>query len=202
MYITELEKLKGGRILVRTEEGIRFPLYRKEVDLYGLEPETELPEALYTQICEEVLKTRARKRVLYLLQRSDRTEAELRRKLSRDGYPEELIQQAIAYADSYHYIDDFRYACNYIRYSGGSKNRRQLQIFLQQKGVDPETMARAFDEAYSDNEEALAGKALAKRGYDPGTADEAERRKQYAYLARKGYSDSVISKVLKEDADF
>lgn len=201
MFITRFEKLRGGRILVITEEGIRFPLYRKEIEAYGLQEEQELSADLYEQICREVLRTRAKKRTMYLLQRTDRTRGELRTKLSQDGYPKEIIDEALDYVASYHYVDDFRYACNYIGCSMESVNRAQMLIYLQRKDVDAEIIERAFAEVYRDHEEVLARKALHKRGYDAQKADGQQRQKQYGYLLRKGFAPSVIQKALRGDAD-
>ena len=56
---------------------------------------------------------RARHRALHILERSDRTEQELRAKLERN-YRAEAVEDAISYVKQYHYLDDRRYAVNYL----------------------------------------------------------------------------------------
>ena len=57
---------------------------------------------------------RAKHRALYLLERCDRTEQELRTKLSR-SYEPEIVEEAIRYVKQYGYIDDKRYAATFWR---------------------------------------------------------------------------------------
>ena len=120
MIVSELKSQKGGRITVVLDNGLKFPLYRREIQQYGLAPGEEIPEEVWEQIKAEILIKRARKRLLYLLQRADQTEKQLRDRLARDGYPEDVADDAIAYVESYHYIDDFRYACTYDGGYGGT----------------------------------------------------------------------------------
>lgn len=82
----------------------------------------------------------------------DRTEQGLYRKLAESEYPEELILDAIEYVKKYHYIDDMRYARNYISYRQGSKSRRRLQQELMQKGVPKEITEQALEEIYENND--------------------------------------------------
>ena len=46
---------------------------------------------------KEILEKRAKLRALHLLERMDRTEAELRSKLKLDMYPEDIIETVIQY---------------------------------------------------------------------------------------------------------
>ncbi len=94
----------------------------------------------------------AKKRALALLEKMDRTEQGLYRKLAESEYPEELILDAIEYVKKYHYIDDMRYARNYISYRQGSKSRRRLQQELMQKGVPKEITEQALEEIYENND--------------------------------------------------
>ena len=70
--------------------------------------------------------TRAKRRALYILERCDRTEQELRTKLSRN-YEPETVEEAIRYVKQYDYIDDKRYAINYLKSRCQVKSRRQVE---------------------------------------------------------------------------
>lgn len=197
MHITAIESMrKNGRVRVVTDSGIRFPLYGKEVRQYGLMEGMELSEDLYRQIREETLVKRAEKRLLYLLQSQDRTEWQLRQKLAGDGYPQDVTDEAIAYVRSFHYIDDYRYACAYIRYHQNQKTRIQMMMQLRQKGIATDILESAMEESYSVDEETLAARLLQKRGYDAQEADEKEKRRTYHFLARKGFHADTIRHVM------
>ena len=137
-------------------------------------------------------KQRVRKRALHLLEQQDRTESNLREKLSRSSYPEELIDDAVEYVKSYGYIDDERYARRYVRYHGTEKSRRRVYRELIQKGIDRETANLALEECYSGDEGEQIKALLRKRSFDPESADEKERRKTYAFLMRRGFESSQV----------
>lgn len=127
----------------------------------------------------------------------DRTEQGLYRKLAESEYPEELILDAIEYVKKYHYIDDMRYARNYISYRQGSKSRRRLQQELMQKGVPKEITEQALEEIYENNDTEKIAEILKKRHYNPEQPDTKEMQKQYGYLMRRGYKSEDILRVMK-----
>ncbi len=192
MRILEIQKQKKGKLLVRTDEVGTFPVYEKEAAAFHLEEGADLSGSEWERLCREVLAGRAKRRALYLLEQMDRTEAQLRRKLAEGHYPDSLIDEAVEYAKSYHYIDDLRYACTYIRLHQDQKSRQQLRAALRARGVPADLIERAFEEEYEACEGELIERLLAKRGYDPEKADEKERRKIYQYLLRRGFSGSEI----------
>ena len=65
---------------------------------------------------QEVLPKRAKLRAMNLLQGREYTTSQLRTKLQQGYYPPEIIEQAIEYVAGFHYIDDLRYAVDYITY--------------------------------------------------------------------------------------
>ena len=104
----------------------------------------------------------ARKQILRFLERMDRTEAELRTKLADKGYDSEAIDDAVAYAYSYGYINDRRFAENYLRVKSSSKSLRQIRFDLRQKGVDGAIIEELLSEA-GDSDEQLARSLIEKR---------------------------------------
>ncbi len=192
MHIIEIKKEKKGKLLVRTDEVGTFPIYEKEAEAFHLEEGMELPDGDWEKICSEILSKRVKRRALYLLQQMDRTEAQLRRKLTEGRYPEFLVDEAVDYVKSYHYIDDLRYAESYIRLHQQQKSRLELRQALMKRGVPADLIDRAFEEEYEDCEGELIDRLLEKRGYDPGDSDVNEKRKTYQYLLRKGFSASEI----------
>ena len=101
MRILQLQKITQKKYKVVLEDGTSFPLYAGEIRRYRLEEEGEIPDQELAVILDEVVGRRARLRCLNLLKSMDRTEAQLRERLSRDGYPDKIADGAIAYAASY-----------------------------------------------------------------------------------------------------
>ena len=108
MTVTAIEPYGKGRSAVYLNDSFAFVLYKGELSKYGMELGTVVDNKLYEQILNETLFKRARKRGMNLLKSMDRTEADVRRRLSDGGYPPEAVDDAISYLQSYHYIDDKR----------------------------------------------------------------------------------------------
>jgi regulatory protein len=125
---------------------------------------------------------------MYLLEKQDRTESQLRTKLLDKGFSQEACDEAIAYVKSFHYVDDERYACNYVRYRAHSKSRQQLKLDLLKKGVSREIIASALEEEYEGDERAMICEILVKKKFDPETADYKEKNRITAFLLRRGFA--------------
>lgn len=147
------------------------------------------------------LQKRACLRCMHLLEKRDYTEKQLRDKLrtGKTEYPPEVIDAAIEYVKSYRYVDDARYAAQYIESRKSRKSRRQLEQELFQKGVAREVASQAFEEAEPVPEEELIQYWIEKRHYDVRTADLAETRRMYAFLVRKGFQSGIILRALKRE---
>lgn len=199
--ITEVDK-KRVRITLeapvsRQDNTASFVLYKREVKTYGLEEGGELAALVYQEIRDEILVKRAKKRAMHLLEKMDRTESSLRMKLKQNYYGEDIIDEAIAYVKKYGYIDDQRYAGNYVRFQSERKSKTQIKIDLIQKGIDKEMIALAIEEEYKEgNDYKLIERWIEKKRYDKETADLKEKQKIYQFLLRKGFCHDDILYVL------
>lgn len=133
-----------------------------------------------------------------MLEKMDRTEQQLIEKLKTNGYPEECIEDAVAYVKKYHYIDDLRYAEHYIRYHQQKKSRQKLKMDLMQKGVRKDVIEQALEENFESDEMRQIRELLEKRRYDKTDSDEKEKRRTYAFLMRRGYRSSDILSALRD----
>ena len=161
VQVKEVARREKGRVFFRFDNGTEFTLYRSEIR--GL-PQAEstllmtedayLPVSLYEKILTEIVGKRAKKRALFLLERMDRTESQLCEKLRQNGYPEECVAAAVEYVKQYHYIDDLRYAKQYIRYHQQKKSSQRLKMDLMKKGVGREQIEQALAEEFVSDERA------------------------------------------------
>ena len=197
MQIEKISRGKRGKLTIRLEGGLSFPLYEKEAAKYRLEEGGFLADEEWNEICTEILEKRAKRRALYILQRMERTEYQLRQKLQENGYPEEIVQCAIDYVKSFHYVDDYRYACTYIRYHQSEKSRLQIKMKLYERGVPSDLIEAALEEEYSGEEEVLIERLLEKKHYDAETMDQKEKQKIYQYLMRRGFRSEAIRRQMK-----
>lgn len=197
MVIISIEPYKSDRYKVCMEDGTHLILYKGEVRQYHLKEDMELSQALYEELFYEVLGKRAKKRALALLERQDRTEAGLRKKLAEGGYPEPLVEDAVAYVNKYHYIDDRRYAQNYVLYRQQDHSRGRLKQDLIKRGVSAQIAESVLEEVYEQQEDEKIARLLRKKNYDPENTDPKEQRRIYGYLARAGFRSGDILRAMK-----
>lgn len=197
--VSELQKLTGGRYQVRLDDGCSFPLYGRELLAFHIEEDAEVPEAVFTEIMEQLLPKRAKLCALNYLKRMDRTESQLLRKLQTLGYPEEISGAALDYVKQYRYIDDMRYACSYIEYRKESRSLRQLEQDLMQKGISRDVIQEAMMQAELPEEDVQISRWLQKKHYRKDTADQKETERIYRFLLRKGYSSTAVLRMMRAD---
>ena len=157
---------------------------------------------IYREIIDEVLMKRARLRAMHLLQKMDRTEQQLRQKLYEGGFPDEVTEAAIAYVQKFHYVDDRRYAQNYVDSRKTLKSRRQIQQELRQKGISSDTAQSVLGEYEQDEEREAILAWMRKKHYFAETATIEEKKKMYGFLLRKGFQMGDILSCLRMESEY
>ncbi len=195
--ILQLEPLGKGKNRVTFDNGTVCLMYRDEVRNFSIQEGGYVTEEAFEKLLSEVIGKRAKKRAMYILEQRDRTEKQLREKLLSSEYPPSCIEEAIAYVKTFHYLDDYRYACNFVRYSGERMSRGQLRQKLLVKGVPADLAESAIEEEYQADELEQIRKLLQKRSYGTGQNDQKEIRKTYQFLLRRGFKSSDILKAMK-----
>lgn len=145
---------------------------------------------------------RAAEKAMNLLLSQDRTRKELSDRLYRAGFSESAASYAISYVESFGYIDDYRYASNYLSFHKGDRSRKELRYKLMNKGVPTEIISEVFMEYEPEDELSALRRQLMKKLRDR-SLDEMEykdREKVVAYLARKGYAVPMIRRVMQEES--
>ena len=197
MWISQIKDYDKKRKEIILDDGdVHFLLYLGELRARRLQAETELSEAEYRSIVEEILKPRARKRVLYYLKDSDKTRAQILLKLRQGLYPQEVIDDALAFLEAHRFVDDRRYAENYVEELRGKKSKREIMAKLYERGISGAQAREVMEETLGPEDEyeacrkALFGKLGRKAGCFSG--EEQEKRRLFAFLARKGFSYDAI----------
>ena len=128
MEITKVQALTKQKYRIFLDGESAFAVYKGELSRYHLEEGAVLPPEVYEELVNRVLKKRATLRAMHILERTDKTEAQLRRKLEESEYPKEAVESAIAYVTSYGYLDDRRYAEHYIEWKKQGKGKARLKM--------------------------------------------------------------------------
>lgn len=123
---------------------------------------------------------------------------EIEKKLRALDVPPDVAQEAIERAVGYGYVDDAALAGQLARgMRARGYGRRRAEQKLRSRGLAGPLAEEALAEAYGDvDEAALAREALGRRE----VADDADRRRATAYLARRGFSARAAWKAVQEAA--
>lgn len=199
MEITKIQALTKQKYRIFLDGESAFAVYKGELSRYHLEEGAVLPPEVYEELVNRVLKKRATLRAMHILERTDKTEAQLRRKLEESEYPKEAVESAIAYVTSYGYLDDRRYAEHYIEWKKQGKGKARLKMELVQKGISREIIEEVLESAdFGETREMIRQIILKKRKTDI-PMNEKEKQRLYGFLMRKGFSSSDILAVMREE---
>lgn len=202
MIVTEIKPVTRQKFQIELDGQPAFVLYKGELSRYHIQKDEELPQEIYEELVGQVLTKRAKLRAMHLLEKMDRTRAELKKKLEQSGYPTKAVEAALEYVESFHYIDDVRYAARYIEFQKSKKGKARLKMELLQKGISAEIVARALEEAEEqmDTKETIRRMLQSKRKGE-GPLEEKEKQRLYGFFMRKGFSSSEILSVFREISD-
>jgi regulatory protein len=154
--------------------------------------------------CEELHRARvagerpiAMGRALNLLGYRARSEAEIRDRLTRYGYVGETIEGVVLRLQELGYLDDAEFA----RMKAREKARRygpwRVSVELKKSGVGEALTREVVEEEFAGRSEVGEARSAAARRYN-GRGSDAEARRVYGFLVRRGYSAEVCAQVARE----
>ena len=202
--VTEIVEINKKKRRIYINYNSAFSLYVGEIFKYKIKKDLPMDEDIYNEIVNEILPKRAKLRAMNLLKDRDLTEYSLKQKLKEGYYPEDSIRIAIEYVKNYGYIDDRRYAENYVNFKSSTKSRYQIKNILLQKGLDKDLISEVCDEYYENDdnnensEKKLVEKLILKRKIDIMNITREEKSKLLGYLTRRGFQIDLINGVINE----
>lgn len=194
MRIVRLEEATAGRCFVHLEDGTAFPIGRKDSRNLELSEGKELEEEQLQWIYEELVFPRGRNYLICLLADRDYTEKEVTDKLKKAHYPESVIEEILVYGRERHYLDDLRYAQDYIAARKASKSIRQLKYQLSLKGISNGILSQLEEQNSVEDLLPMVERYWEKK---KGTSYE-KSAKTYQYFVRKGYDSSMIRDMIRQ----
>ena len=196
MIITKLDKVGTKQVRLFFDEEKYCLLYYNEVRRLGFHEKDEVAQQEFEEL-NKLLLHRAKLKAMSLLKYQDRTRKELKDRLMRAEFPEFITEGAIAYVESFGYINDEEYVRRYMEYKAGTKSRIQIKMDLRKKGIGTEILERIFDE-YEYEEDDVLEEQVQKRIRQKGSVTKENFQKYYGYFARKGFNSVKIIDLLRK----
>ena len=204
MTVTKIEayggKSKFSKIYADGQYIISLP--PELIERFSVKVGAQIDENELKKMSEAALIRRARERLLYSLDRRLHSEKELREKL-RQNYPPYIIDAAIDELKRLGLVNDEAFARAFAeqRLHINKKGPYAILSELVLKGVGRETAKAVIEELTSEiDNEYEAAVAVAER-YKKELDTPKGKQRLYGALARRGFSYSVVKRVMNEMAD-
>lgn len=214
-YITDIKPGRTKKSIIYVNDLPAFSLYDSEINKLKLKVDERLTDETFTGIVTDILIPRALNRCLLLLKSKEYTSKELKDKLKDGYYPETVISAVMDELIRNRFVNDARYAEQYIAFHSMSKSRTVIEHSLLLKGIDKDTIDSSYEsflEYAPDPEKQLCLKHLESKypknafmqndGFSLSDKEEYMlKNKAKAFLARKGFSFALINEVIAEYFD-
>jgi len=188
----------GGkkRVNVFVDGSFSFAIDGEVAGRVGLEVGQHLSADQIEELTQTSLFQNCLDAALRYLSYRPRSDAEVRQRLRRHGFADDVVSRTITELEQRKLIDDVAFAHFWIdnRLSFSPRSRRLIKLELRQKGVAYQTA----DEVTGDlDDEVSAYEAALKKARVLAALDYGEfRRRLSGYLRRRGFSYEVVSTVV------
>ena len=189
-----VQKRTPNRVNIHLDGEFAFGLAR--IVAAWLRVGQELSEEKIEELQARDAKERAYQQAMLFLSYRARSESEIRRNLRKHEIPEPVIEETIERLRQDGLANDKEFASAWVenRTTFRPRSRRMMALELKQKGLDEEAIQSAMENV---DDEASAYEAAHKRAARfKGLEWNDFRRKLSEFLARRGYSYSVIAPVV------
>ncbi|HEU4964108.1 MAG TPA: regulatory protein RecX [Bacilli bacterium] len=196
--VTALSVQKGNpdRVSLFVDDEFQFGLRREVAYHFGLKKGLDVTPDFLMDVWREEVGYKARDDAATYLMRRARSRQEIARHLGDKGYDETVVANTLDWLDRYGYVDDEDFAKRWVedRLRFRPRGKAMLRWELQQKGVASDDIESALGELVDEQGEVEAAVQLLEKKVgrkQPEWTPEL-KRKLGQFLARKGFSTSVI----------
>ena len=141
---------------------------------------------------------------LKVIEFKDRTEKEIREKLTQKGYDENITEDEIAFLKDYGFINDLRYAQRFVSDAINLKKwgKARIRAELLRKGVDREIIDNAVEDAFMDFDDDRLLKEMQRRFKNSDLSNIKERTRIFNFYMRRGFSPDEIKGAMNSMCSF
>ncbi|HET6568288.1 MAG TPA: RecX family transcriptional regulator [Rhodothermales bacterium] len=198
----EAQQKNPDRVSVFLDRTFAFGVHQDLVLEYGLHVGRMLDEAEQRELESKDEVLRAKSIALNYLAYKPRTEREIRTKLARGGFSEEVADAVVQRLYALHFLDDAAYAHTFV--TGRFRNRgygpARIRGDLVKRGVDRHLIDEAIEGGLNPDETREVARAQAEKRWERLTSepDVLKRRKKLSdFLLRRGFSYDTVREVVE-----
>ena len=205
MFVTAIvaNPRRNGRFDVVVDGSVAATLSLEAIERLQLSVGAIVDERLRAAFQRETSIVATYDRALNMIALRARSSTELRRLLVRKGEPAENVDVAIERLLRAGFLDDGSFAKQFTRAKalGGGLSRRRVQQELTRRGVARDVTDSAIADVFAEehiDEEGTLERVARKKLKSLARLDTAvQRRRLYAFLARRGYDSDDIARTVR-----
>jgi regulatory protein len=200
--ITRIEALKRprGYRVVYVDGDVALTAHRDSIAAAGLRPGKQLGADELQKSLVAAQEADALRQALDALAGRDRTETELRRRLSSRQFPQPIIATVLERLRDKGLIDDRRYAREYVRTQSARRGLgpAALRARLAQLGTASAAVGEALAEELPDEQQETIAETLARKRLHRLRQANGEdvRPRLYQFILRRGFDHNLAARVV------
>lgn len=199
----EQQKRNKDRVNVYIDNEYSFACSKELIYAYKLKKGTIFDYKIMNNVIQEDNYLKSKNSALRYIERSYKSEKEVRDKLLKLGYDENTVNRCIDFLKEYKFIDDTAYLKAYIKQKKLTQGKNKIRYSLNRKGFCKELIEKELIEQYDEEFERKAALKLCRDKLLILSKSELDynkiRKKIYNYLYANGFNYDVINYVLDEN---
>ena len=200
--ITKIEvgKRNKERVNIYIDNEYAFSISAELVYKENIKVKDEINVERLKKLADEDNYIKCKNSALKIIERTYKSEKELRDKLVLKGYDDHIIKQTINFLREYNLLNDTNYAKMYVKDRSRNQGKNKIKYTLIQNGIDENIIEEELNKIDKDEIKEVAYemalkkyRVLSKRENDNYKLTQ----KLYRFLMGKGYDYDLIKDVVK-----
>lgn len=201
--ITKIEQCKRNkeRVNIYIDEEFAFAIYMELVYRFNLKVNEEVDKEKLIEIAKVENLSKCKDSALKTIERSYKTEKEIRDKLLNKEFDEETVEKTINFLKEYTFIDDLKFTKMYVKDRIRTQGRNKIKYALIQKGVNKYLVDEVLEELDRNDEEERALLICEKKYLSICKREEDDfkiKNKLIRYMLGRGYEYEVARNVVSK----
>lgn len=197
----EIQKNNKDRVNIYLDGEYAFAINAELVYKENLKVKDDVDIVKLQEVAEKEAYIRCKESAIKIIERSYKTEKEIRDKLKQKGYEEKQINKSIEFLKEYNFLNDNTYAKAFIKDKLASKGTQKIKYDLMKKGISKEIIEENLLKV-DKNEEKEVALNLARKKYESIRKNESDNYKLsgklYRFLISRGYGYNLVKDIVKE----
>ncbi|MDS1004623.1 recombination regulator RecX [Clostridium sporogenes] len=197
----EMQKRNKDRVNIYINEEFKFACSSELIYYHNLKKGKDIDENDLNDIIKEDNYIKAKNYALKYIEKSLKTESQVKEKLYSKEYEEDTINSVVNFLKEYNFINDDKYCDMYIREKLNIYGRNKIKYALLNKGIKEGLLIEKINNIDEEKEKKIAYKLVEKK-FKIMISREKDKFKIYkkiwSYIISKGYNSNIAEWIINE----